>query len=187
MTCFSNKSWGAGERIDFDINAGDGTLVFAVQGFRWPDLDQVPPQFRKGNRVTVPFRNVVGTFDPTVGRPSIIGASPQDAAAFASPRVSPDGARLLVVQGSIKEGNLLPQGLLTMPCVVGGMRSAAPIMQGEVYEPAWSSDGNRIVYVKRVGGKRGLFTMNADGTEDKSVAGAQGDFSHPAFSPQASK
>lgn len=177
----------AGDRVDFDVNLKDGTVAFVVQNFRWPSADQIPPQYRKGNRITVPFRHVLGIVDPNTGTPQIVGASTDDKVAFGSPRVSPDGTRLLAVQGTMEEGGLRSKGMITMPYAAAGARSASPLAEGEVYEPSWSLDGARIVYVKRVGGKRDVFTMNADGSNDASLTKGKGDFSNPIFSPQASK
>lgn len=173
----------AGDRIEFDVNSKDGSVVFSVQNFRWPDPSQAPEQFRKGNRVIVPFRNMVGIVDPTKAAQSIVVATPDDKVAFGTPRVSPDGARLLLIQGAMEDGSLRSQRLLTMPCAPQGIQTASQLVGGEVYEPSWSLDGKRIVYAKRVGGKRDLFTMTSDGGSETSLTKGQGDFSMPLFSP----
>ena len=172
----------AGDHIDFDLDPTSGTLVYAVQGFRWPDKDQVPPQFRVGNRVTTPFRNALGMVD-SKGGGGLIGASSSDAAAFASPRVSPDGARFLVVQGGLVDGALRPQGLLTVPLRPAGLSGGSPLVKGEVYEPSWSLDGKRLAYAKRAGGKRDVYLMDADGTNETNLTKGQGEFSTPLISP----
>lgn len=172
----------AGDRIDFDIDAKTNTVVFSVQNFRWPDPQQAPPRYRKGNKITVPFRNLVGIV-ASGQAPVPVGAVPDDSAAFGSPRVSPDGSRLLLVQGKIEDGSLRPAGLLTMPYKGGGIQAASPLAKGEVYEPSWSTDGKQIVYAKRVDGKRDLFRVGADGSAETNLTKGKGDFTNPLFSP----
>ena len=172
----------AGDHVDFDIDPTSGTVAFTVQNFRWPDPAAAPEQFRKNGRITVPFRNMVGLLDAK-GQESIVGAAPDDRAAFGSPRVSPDGTRLLLVQGPIDESGLRPKALLTLPLRAGGIGQASPLAQGEVYEPSWSPDSKRIAYAKRVGGKRDLFTITAEGSDEKSLTNGKGDFASPLFSP----
>ena len=177
------KPLAAGDRIDFDIDATSGTIVFSIQNFRWVDRDQVPESFRKNNRILTPFRNMVGFIDPKAGGEQILGASPDDKSAFGAPRVSPDGTRVMLVGGSMVEGSLRPIGLLTMPLRAQGLQQASVLTRGEVYEPSWSADGKRIVFAKRAGGKRDVYTMNADGTEEKNLTQGKGDFATPLFSP----
>lgn len=177
----------AGNHIDFDIDPTSGTVVFSVQGFRWPDPASVPDQFRKNGRLTVPFRNMVGLVDSAKGQQTIVAAAPDDRAAFGSPRVSPDGTRMLLVQGKVEDGSLRPEALLTLPLREGGIQQASPLVRGEVYEPSWSPDSKRIAYAKRTGGHRDLFTMGADGNDEKSLTNGKGDFMTPLFSPMQAK
>lgn len=172
----------AGDRIEFDINAKTNTVVFSVQNFRWPDPQQAPPEFRKGNKITVPFRHFVGI--AAAGQaPVPVVASPDDGSAFASPRVSPDGSRLLLIQGTMKEGSLRPAGLLTMPYKANGVQAASPLSQGEVYEPSFSADGTQVVFAKRVNGKRDLFRVGVDGSSEVNLTDGKGDFANPLISP----
>lgn len=173
----------AGDHVDFDIDPTSGTVAFSVQGFRWVDKDAVPPQFHQGNRITTPFRNGVGLLDPAKGQPVFLVSTPTDEVGFGPPRISPDGTRLLLVAGRIEEGSLRPQALLQMPAAQGGFAQKSLLVQGEVYEPSWSADGKRIAYAKRAGGKRDVYTMNADGTGETNLTKGQGDFSMPLISP----
>lgn len=190
----------AGDRIDIDVNPATGALAYAVVGFQWPDVNRVPPEFRKGNRITTPFRHMVGLFDPAgEGGPSVddlqaaakgqqrsgpIIASPQNQQAFISPRFSPDGSTLLLVVGPYDGNNVSPKVLIASPAQVGGAASAQPLVQGEVYEPSWSPNGNTVAFVRKSGGKRTVFTVNKDGSSERNVSGDNGDFSTPIFSPQ---
>lgn len=171
----------AGDHIDFDIDAKSGQIVFAVQDFRWVDPKVVPDQFRKGNKITVPFRNCLGLVSPGKS-PSIMMAAPNDALALATPKVSPDGSRLLVVQGAIKEGAFEPLGLLAMPFTQAGAQAGKVVSQGDVHEPSWSSDSQQMLFAKRANGKRDIYRIGADGKEENLTKGA-GDFYNPIASP----
>ncbi len=177
----------AGDHVDFDIDPTSGTIAFTVQNFRWPDPATVPEQFRKGSRLTVPFRNMVGLLDASKGQQVIVAAAPDDRVGFGSPRVSPDGTRLLLLQGRMEDGSLRPETLLTLPMREAGIQQASNLVKGEVYEPTWSPDSKRVAYAKRIGGKRDLFTMSADGTDEKSLTNGKGDFTTPLFSPAQGK
>lgn len=182
----------AGEHVDFDIDPTNGNVVFTVQDFRWIDPAAAPEAFRKNGHLTVPFRNMVGLLDPARTQQSVIAptanpAPSNDPAGWAAPRVSPDGSKLLLVGGMVDESGLRPQELLSLPLKPGGIAQASSLTKGEVYEPSWSVDAKRIVYAKRTGGRRDLFTMNADGTEEKSLTNGQGDFTNPLFSPMLPK
>ncbi len=174
----------AGDRIDFDVDPKGGKIVYSVQNFRWPDPAMAPPQYRKENKITVPFRNMIGFLDPAGKSQGIIAAAGDDKQAFGTPRIAPDGSRFVVIGGHMEEGSLHSDALLTVPTVQQGIASASVLTKGEIYEPAWSLDGKRLVYAKRVGGKRDLFTMGSDGTNEASLTKGQGDFSNPLFSPK---
>ena len=174
----------AGERVDFDLDPTSQTVAFSVRNFRWVSKEVVPSQYRKGNRIEVPFRNMVGLYDAAKDQQVIVAASPSDAIAFGAPQVSPDGTRMLLVGGKVEEGSLRPKALLTLPMRQGGIQAASPLVDGEVYEPSWSADSTRIAYAKRTDGKRDLFTSKADGTEETNLTKGQGEFATPLFSPQ---
>lgn len=174
----------AGEKIQFDVNPADGTLVFSVQGFLPPN-GQIPKDWIKNGKVKKPFENLIARFDPFTKAPEPIATSPSNETAFGSPKISPDGATVLVVIGSFEPGaSLMPKGLFAMPNKTGGGQLGAGIVQGEVFEPSWSPDGSRIVYAKREGGKRSIFTAAKDGSSERSVSGGQGNYGTPLYSPQ---
>jgi hypothetical protein len=181
-----------GDHIDFAVNPKTGDIVYALQGFAWPDPQSIPPEFRKGNRITTPFRHMVADFDPTQQQKGIqiIGASKDDRQAFGSPAISPDGSTLLLVAGTFDPtgGGFTPKALVTMPNQPAGLHSAANIAPGEVYEPAWDPTGTRIVLVHRdKRGKRSLYSMNKDGSDIKDISKSSGDYGNPTFSPQTPK
>ncbi|RYG24052.1 hypothetical protein EON82_12070, partial [bacterium] len=88
-----------------------------------------------------------------------------------------------LVQGSMVDGSLRPQGLLTMPLKPGGVQAASPLAEGDIYEPSWSADGKQIVYAKRVSGKRDLFRIGSEGASETNLTQGKGDFMMPLISP----
>lgn len=174
----------AGERVDFDVNPRDGSIVLTVQGFQWPDPAMAPPQFRKGNRITTPGRHMLALFHPESGL-APIGLVPDDRASFGSPAISPDGSVVCVVAGPYEENNgIVPKELLVVPCTQAGIQANTRIVQGTVFEPAWSPDGERLVFARReANGARALFTIAKDGSNETRLP-VEGNFSNPKFSPQ---
>jgi dipeptidyl aminopeptidase/acylaminoacyl peptidase len=172
----------AGDRIEFDIDPKTNRVAFSVQNFRWVDPKVVPPRFRKNNKIIVPFRNFVGMVSPG-DQPTPITASPDDNVGFTAPRVSPDGSRLLLIAGPMKDGALEPKSLITMPFTANGIQAKAILSEGEVYEPSWSSDSKQILFAKRTNGKRDIYKIGADGANLSNLTKGSGDFYTPLFSP----
>lgn len=175
-----------GDRIDFDI-ANNGTVVFTVQNFRWPDSGAVPPQYRKGNHFTTPFRNEIGALNVDGMQQIRIYATQDDKSAFMTPRITPDGSQVVVVEGPMEDGAIRPRKMMLMPCAPDGGQSGISLVQGEVYEPSFSRDGQQLIYAKRVGDKRDLYTIDRKGGTETNITKGQGDFSHPLFSPMQKK
>ncbi len=176
----------AGEHVDFDVNPKDGTIVFVVQGFQWPDETQIPAEFRKGNKVTRPFAHLVGHIDPDAkANEGPLAASKDDEISFGSPSISPDGASVVLVAGKYENGSLSPKALAAAPIQQGGMNLAARLAIGEVYEPVWSPDGETIAFAERQkSGKRAIVTIHKDGSGRTVLGGDTGNFGNPSFSPQ---
>lgn len=170
----------AGERIEFSVSK-DGTIVFSIQNFTFP-TDEAEQQARQSGQTKPPYRHAVAMYSPAKKERGLLIASDADTQAFGQPAISPDGTRVLFIGGKFDGTNLDPQGLLIKS--ISDPLPPSPVVMGQVFEPSWSPDGNRIAYVKREGGKRAIFTANADGTDEKNLTGDKGDFSHPLFSPQ---
>jgi hypothetical protein len=192
----------AGEHIDIDVSPKTGALVYSVVGFQWPPTQEIPAQFRQGNRVTTPFRHMIGLFDPEDkasisaedlkkqategGTNGPVVVSPNDDNVFTAAKFSPDGETLVAVAGryDVSSSSVEPGAVITMPAKVGGAREIKPVAQGEVFEPSWNPSGRSIVFARRTGGKRAIFTVDREGGSERNVTGDQGDFSNPLYSPQ---
>ena len=175
----------AGEHVEIAISPKDGKVVYSVQNFRWPNDKMIPDQFKKGNVVTVPFRHSIGIFDPENPDESApVAISNSDKIAFGQPSISPDSSVIAVTVGNFADTALAPKQLVVMPLRSGGGASPAVLVQGEVYEPSWHPNGKSLVYVKRANGKRTLFTIGNDGSNEKALS-TDGDFASPKFSPQS--
>lgn len=176
----------AGERIDMDVNPATGDLAFSCTFFDFPTA-RLRREATVNGKVQRPFRHVLGLVDLSDNlRPQlvIVAAATNDQNVFGPPSVAPDGSRLLVPVGTWKDAAFAPQGLVVFPARQAGGSSATPVKQGEIYEPSWSPDGDRIVYIRRDGEQRTIFVAGADGSGETAVARGKGDFAHPLFSPQ---
>lgn len=171
----------AGDRVDFDI-APNGTVVFSSQGFQWPQ--EPPKEFLKKGRVTFPFRHFIGLYDPAKDSTTPVAASPDDQKGFGAVSISPQGDRILAIAGLYDGTSLTPTVLLVMPANEKGMSAMAPLVRGEVFEPSWFPSGRKIVYVRRDGTSRSIFTANDDGSGEKNITAGKGDFGFPKVSPQ---
>lgn len=172
----------AGDRIDIAVDPKTGNLVFAVMGFRFPPGQPIPPQYKKGNTITVPFKNALFRVDPDKGLEPPVAVS--DTGAFAHPVVSPDGSQIVMVMGIFEDGGVTPKQLSIVPNQSGGAPAQATLVEGEVYEPVWTKDGSKILYAKRADGARSIFEIGKDGSGERNLTGGKGDFVNPAPSPQ---
>ena len=103
---------------------------------------------------------------------------------LSDPAISPDSTMVAVVLGIIEKGiNFSARELVLIPLREGGMLQSLRLIQGSVFEPSWHPDGKSLVYAKSgPSGDSQLFTINADGSNEKLVYGI-GDYGRPSFSP----
>lgn len=170
----------AGEHVDFAVNPKDGTVVYCVQGFQWPD--GTPPMGKDGKPVKKQFVDAVGSVD-LAGKLVILQASQGDIA-FSSPTISPDGQSLAVCVAKVINGEATPQGLITLPA--HNDPSFKPHQYGgDIHEPSWSPDSKRILAAVRLTGKpRSIYEIFLDGSTPRNVTGDSGNFGYPRYSPQ---
>jgi hypothetical protein len=176
-----------GDKIDIDYCRRTGAVVYAVEGFRFPDPNNVPPEFVKNGKVVTPFRHLLAILDPhNPLQPGAIMASQNDRNVFAQPVFSPDGNSVLVSVGTyIGEANVNRTGILSVPARQGGGANPAGIHRGAAFDPTFSSDGHTIAYVVRdAAGVGTIHLMNSDGSDDKVLTEGKGNFGSPKFSPQ---
>jgi hypothetical protein len=187
----------AGDAIDIDYNRHNGSIVFAMKGFRFPDPDHIPPEYVKGGKVVPPVEHVVGMLDASkinpdaqIGTlpvpPITIVASQNNKNVFGDPVISPDGNSLVVSVGIYNGDGLMDmKGLLVMPMREGGGAAASQLHKGVAEQLSYSGDGKTIAYVeRRTDGSNVIHTMGSDGSNDKAITEGKGSFGQPKFSPQ---
>jgi len=179
----------AGDKVEFDVDRKTGEVVFVVSGFRVVDPEQAPKEWIKDGRIVVPFDHMIGRFDPTELPPKIrpVWIGKGDDRSFQQPRLSPDGATLMVQEGPYKgNGSTETKRLVLMPATEAGARLASVLVDKAVFDAEWHPNGNLVVLCMRNdAGKRAIFTIAKDGSGLKDLTGDKGDFADPSFSPQS--
>ncbi len=185
----------AGDKVEFDIDPVTGKILFLVLNFRLFDEQNPPSEYIKGGKLVLPFRHMIAMVDPAkMSSPqtaneatTVMIQSKSDDNAFHRLSISPDGSMFMIVDGRLDmtRGQVEPRTLVVMPFTENAASAPTPIVQDKIYEPAWSPDSNKIVFIKyNEKDQRAIWTINRDGSEMKSVSKDLGDFSFPRFSPQ---
>ena len=102
------------------------------------------------------------------------------------PAWSPDGTQLLFVAHGGRDGFSNDLGLdIWLMDQDGGNQVNLTQNPGDDYDPAWSPDGEQIVFTttRITGGPRQLFIMNADGSEPNFITRGYGIEFAPHWSP----
>lgn len=176
----------AGDRIDLSMCPANGKVIFTVLNYRFPDPNNIPPQFIQNGRVVVPFRHMAGLLDPAV--PGLVNmiASQDNRTCFANPVISPDGSSALLLAGTYSgDGEVDGKVLISIPVREGAASSVARVHVGPVYSPSFSPDGTQIAYeVRGPNGAKSIHVMSSDGSNDRALTPSQDSFGAPAFSPQ---
>jgi hypothetical protein len=181
----------AGDRITMDM-AADGTLVVGVEGFRFPDPENIPEEAIVDGRPQVPYRNAVMLYriENGVPSPEIVAAGPDDINGFfIDPAISPDGQQIAaaLVRRTSPEAALEYTGIIAFPAKQAGASEGRQLSAGESTQPDWSGDGSLICYVKRAGGERQIYVVPSQGGTEKRISQLGRDYSRPQFSPQVPK
>lgn len=182
----------AGDRIDFDVSPLDGLVVFTCMGFQFPDPKMIPPEMKENGKIKLPFRHVLGIYRPGDGgmyepsqtAQSFVALGPDDEFCFASPKISPDGAEFVAVVGKYEGSGLMqPNNLVLMPFTPrGGEKAVTLSSAGNISDPSWHPNGQTILFVSRVDGKRAIFSVNRDRSGLKRIS-PEGNFRAPSYSP----
>ncbi len=176
----------AAKKIDIAVNPKSGALIFTFMDFQFPQNQPIPQENIKNGKVVRSIYHGVGIFDPA-SEPGfgLVAAVPNDETCFSSPAVAPDGSSFVVVVGEYKgDGSIESRGLVSIPFEIGAAAKGSPLLQGEVYEPAWSPAGDKLVYIRKTGSNRAVYTCDSSGGGEKNLTGDKGDFMKPIFSPQ---
>lgn len=180
----------AGDRVDFDIDQTTGLVFLTIQNFQWPFSDQVPPQFIKNGKATVPYRHAIAIFDVSKTAPmQVIVKSDVDKDVFGTPAISPQGDKLAVVHGSYAgSGNVTPDSILMFGLAGDVKGQAGKVAVGEVFEPNWSPDGKKLAYAKRESKTvRSIYVADVTNGVTERRSPNTGVFGNPVFSPQIPK
>jgi dipeptidyl aminopeptidase/acylaminoacyl peptidase len=169
-----------GSAIDISFHAASARAVIAVIDFRYPNLAEVPREsIRPDGTVEIPFTNALFAIGLRDKSAFPVFLSADDAQTLMSPAISPDGTKVAFVIMEKSGGAKRPTGLLVAPIEQGGVQNAQPIAQGEVSSPAWSPDGETVAFIR----DGDVWTVSANGQNEKNLTNGKGRFSTPMFSP----
>lgn len=174
------------EHIDFDVSPKDGTIAFSAENIILPpDQEKAAADALKKNP-HARVRHTLGFFK--VGdHVHIIAQSPDDQLAFGAVAISPVGDRVLTVVGAYDHDStsVTSKELVAFPLSEGSGAAGSVIVRGQATDPSWGPGASQIAYIKKTeSGKRAIFVINADGTNDHNISGDKNDYAQPRFSPQ---
>lgn len=178
----------SGKRIEVDADPAHEAFVFLVNGFRFHNPEQIPPESIKDGKVVVPFTSVIGKVDPDdLKTLAPILSSNDEKIGFQHIRVSPDGNQVAAIAGKLDANmNFEPSELFVVPAQTGGAKDLKRLIGGRLFEPAWHPNSQKLVFTMYdENNKRSIFTINTDGSGLANVTGGKGEFKDPAFSPQS--
>lgn len=177
----------AGDRVEFDISPTTGEVFFSVNGFQFHDPNQIPPEAIKDGKISPPFHNLVGMVDPNTRQMNPVMPSPNAEVGFRNISVSPDGAQLVCIAGTMDENaNFEPTDLVVVPARNQGGAEFRRVLKGKIYEPSWHPNSHTIAFIQYDAQKRrGVFTINKDGSGLADISRGKGDFAYPMISPQS--
>lgn len=161
-----------GEQVDLDWSPTGKSLVVSGVGLVIPTPDG---EQRMGGVIRFDFGDATSAVKPLP-----LWLSPDNSQAAIEVTWSPDGARVaFVLCERLKNGDLKRLGLATVP-ESGGAPTL--IVEGEVYHPHWSPDGQQLVFAMGKPGNRQIYTVRIDGTNLKQRT-QSGDYITPKWSP----
>lgn len=176
----------AGTSVDFDVSP-TGEIFASVIGFQWVDGNNIPEDFIKNGRVTVPYKNGMIMFDPTAENEgvAVLFQSADDSAAVSNPRVSPDGKTLLWVMGTVGDGEAFePKALFIAGLPPGAGGQPTQIATGPIREPVWYPSSDQVLFVQSQDRQSALFKVPITGGDPTRITPEGRSFRNPAISPQ---
>lgn len=96
------------------------------------------------------------------------------------PRFSPSGDKIAFYSSYLKDGND-SLNIFTMNPNGTGIQKVT--QSGNNIDPAWTPDGNRIVYSKRTSTRGYIYLINRDGTEEKKMISKDSRAYYPIWRP----
>ena len=162
----------AGEQVDLDWAPKGQSLVVGGAGLVVPTAEG---ELRVGGVIRFDFGENPGEIKPLP-----LWLSRDNSQAAIELVWSPDGSRVaFVLCERRRDGALQRVGLATVP-ETGGAPTV--IVEGEVYHPHWSPDGQQLVFAMGKPGNRQIYTVRIDGTE-LTQRTQSGDYLTPKWSP----
>ncbi len=162
----------AGEQVDLDWAPKGQSLVVGGAGLVVPTAEG---ELRVGGIIRFDFGENSGEIKPLP-----LWLSRDNSQAAIELVWSPDGSRVaFVLCERRRDGALQRVGLATVP-ETGGAPTV--IVEGEVYHPHWSPDGQQLVFAMGKPGNRQIYTVRIDGTE-LTQRTQSGDYLTPKWSP----
>ena len=172
----------AGDHIDFAVNPKDGTVVYTVNNFQWPDPTAMAAKSPDGKLPKRPFKNAIVYCD-LADKVTVLVANEGDMS-FYTPAISPDGSGVAVVLSKETKSDSQFVGLALLS-TTNDPNFKRHTFGGDIHEPSWSPDGTHILAAVRPNGKsRTIFEIPTDGSPPRNVSGEGGNFGFPKYSPQ---
>ena len=110
-----------------------------------------------------------------------------EASNVGSPSAAPDGRWVAFQRASAGSAGAGPPFVYVIP--LDGSKPARRVTRGTAPEidPAWSPDGRRIAFARRIHGQFDLFSARPDGSDAKQVTATPVDELSPAWSPDGER
>ena len=130
----------------------------------------------------------------------VIGEQNDKKMELATIRVDGTDLKRLTTGGGYTYASFSPDGLSILHRCVDGAKSQIFVMNADATDdhnisgestldgwPAWSNDGKRVVFSRRVNDRFQVFTMNRDGSGIVQLTDAAGEFVNPRWSPDGTR
>jgi dipeptidyl aminopeptidase/acylaminoacyl peptidase len=177
--------WG-GKNIEITYHPQRPEIIVALQDFQFPHRAQVPRELiQPDGSVKRPFVHALlwGSLPDILAGNSVgsaIFASQSGEEAWTQPIFAPDGERFAVIHLKKQKDKWVREGLYVVNLSPQGVTSVVQVAEGEVYDPAWSPDSQRLAFVRN----GDVFVVERTGGGEENLTKGSGSFHSPVFSPQ---